>query len=48
VLYSDGISSQFAQDGTIDIKQPPQQLAEHVLASYGKLSDDATVVVIKT
>ena len=48
VLYSDGISSQFAQDGTIDIKQPPQQLAERVLASYGKLSDDATVVVIKT
>ena len=48
VLYSDGISGGFAQDGTIDLKQPPQRMAEQLLAGYGKLSDDATAVVIKT
>jgi serine/threonine protein phosphatase PrpC len=48
VLYSDGVSSNFAQDGKIDIKQPPQRLVEQVLSSYGKYTDDATVVAIKT
>ena len=48
VLYSDGISSQFAHDDTIERSQPPQQIAEQVLERYGKQSDDATVVVIKT
>jgi serine/threonine protein phosphatase PrpC len=47
-LFSDGISGNFAQDHRIDIKQPPQRIAEQVLASYGKQSDDATVVVVKT
>jgi serine/threonine protein phosphatase PrpC len=48
VLYSDGVSSNFAQDSKIDIKQPPQPMAEQILASYGKHTDDATVVAIKT
>jgi phosphoserine phosphatase RsbX len=48
VLYSDGVSNNFAQDNKIDIKQPPQRLAEQILASYGKHTDDATVVAIKT
>lgn len=48
VIYSDGISNHFTQDSKLDIKQPPQPMAEQVLATYGKLSDDATVVVIKT
>lgn len=48
VLYSDGVSGHFVLDGKIDIKQPPQQLAEQILADYGKQTDDATVVVMKT
>jgi len=48
VLYSDGVSATFAQDATIDLKQPPQPMAEHILKAYGKHTDDATVVVIKT
>lgn len=48
VLYSDGVSGQFAQDPRIDIGQPPQAVAEQILARYGKLTDDATVLVVKT
>ncbi|MCS6840900.1 MAG: SpoIIE family protein phosphatase [Roseiflexus sp.] len=48
VLYSDGVSSQFAQDLHLDIRQPPQALAEQIVQTYGKQSDDATVVVIQT
>jgi phosphoserine phosphatase RsbX len=48
VLYSDGVSSSFAQDNKIDIKQPPQHMAEQILATYGKYTDDATVVAVKT
>jgi serine/threonine protein phosphatase PrpC len=48
VLYSDGVSSNFAQDGKIDIKQQPQRMAEQILSTYGKQTDDATVVAIKT
>ena len=48
VLYSDGISGGFSQDGKIDIKQVPQRMAEQILAAYGKYTDDATVVAIKT
>lgn len=48
VLYSDGVSGKFGQDLSIDLRQPPQQLAEQMLASYGKTTDDATVVVVRT
>jgi negative regulator of sigma-B (phosphoserine phosphatase) len=48
VLYSDGVSSRFALDGQIAIKQPAQSMAEQILSTYGKQIDDATVVVVKT
>jgi hypothetical protein len=48
VLYSDGVASRCARDGKIDIRQPPQRFAEQILELYGKHTDDATVVVIKT
>jgi serine/threonine protein phosphatase PrpC len=48
VLYSDGVSSSFGQDNKIDIKQPPQRMAEQILSTYGKHTDDATVVAVKT
>jgi serine/threonine protein phosphatase PrpC len=48
VLFSDGVSSQFTHDSQIDITRHPQQLAEHILSTYGKHTDDATVVVVKT
>jgi serine/threonine protein phosphatase PrpC len=48
VLYSDGVSSSFAQDNKIDIKQSPQRMTEQILETYGKHSDDATVVAVKT
>lgn len=48
VLYSDGVSSHFAQDLHLDIRQPPQKLAEQIVQTYGKQSDDATVVVVQT
>jgi serine/threonine protein phosphatase PrpC len=48
VIYSDGVSSRFALDSKVDIRQPPQRIAEQILEIYGKYTDDATVVVIKT
>jgi serine phosphatase RsbU (regulator of sigma subunit) len=48
VLYSDGVSSSFAQDSKIDIKQSPQRMAEQILETYGKHIDDATVVAVIT
>lgn len=48
VLYSDGISNRFSQDGQVDLKQPAQTLANQILEQYGKPIDDATVVVVKT
>jgi serine/threonine protein phosphatase PrpC len=48
VLYSDGVSSSFAQDNKIDIRQPPQHMAEQILSVYGKHTDDATVVAVRT
>jgi len=47
VLYSDGISGRFSLDDTLDRTMHPQQLAEAILTSYGKTSDDATVVVVR-
>jgi serine/threonine protein phosphatase PrpC len=48
VLYSDGVSTQFTHDSKLDFARPPQDLAEHILDAYGKHTDDATVVVVKT
>lgn len=47
VLYSDGISSRFNLDTTLDSALEPQRLAETILHHYGKDSDDATVVVVR-
>ncbi|NTW02694.1 MAG: SpoIIE family protein phosphatase [Oscillochloris sp.] len=47
VLYSDGISSRFSLDAQINHAQPPQALAEMILQRYGKMNDDATVVVVR-
>ncbi|GAB4124444.1 MAG: SpoIIE family protein phosphatase [Roseiflexaceae bacterium] len=48
ILFSDGISSQFTHEGKLDLSCPPQILAEQILETYGKLTDDATVVIIRT
>jgi negative regulator of sigma-B (phosphoserine phosphatase) len=47
VLYSDGISSRFSLDPQLNHGQPPQSLAELILSRYGKMNDDATVVVVR-
>jgi serine phosphatase RsbU (regulator of sigma subunit) len=47
VLYSDGISSRFGLDSQIKHDQPPQTLADLILSRYGKMNDDATVVVVR-
>ena len=48
VLYSDGVSARFAQEPNVDLHGTPQQVSESILAQYGKMIDDATVVTIKT
>jgi phosphoserine phosphatase RsbX len=47
VLYSDGISSRFSLDTTIDPAQEPQSLADRILHVHGKDNDDATVIVVR-
>jgi serine/threonine protein phosphatase PrpC len=47
VLYSDGISARFGIEEQVTSTQAPQQLAEMILQTYGKTSDDATVVVVR-
>lgn len=49
VLHTDGISRQFhLQNHLRDLAQGAQHLAERVLGEYGKVYDDATVMVLKT
>ena len=48
VLYSDGVSARFAQESHVDLHDTPQQISASILAQYGKLIDDATVVTVKT
>ena len=47
VLYSDGISSRFGLESRLNLALEPQPFAESILAQYGKLNDDATVVVVR-
>ncbi len=47
VLYSDGISSQFLAERDLNFAGEPQYLADTILARYGKLNDDATVLVVR-
>jgi len=48
ILFSDGISARFAQENAVDVRQTPQQISEDLLARYGKMIDDATVLTVKT
>ncbi len=45
IFATDGISSRFA-DG-LDLDRPPQQIADDILASHAKSSDDALVLVVR-
>lgn len=47
VLYSDGVSSRFGLDASINPALEPQSLAERILHHHGKDTDDATVVVVR-
>lgn len=48
VLYSDGISSRFATEMPPNLHQSPQRIADEILHRFGKDSDDATVVVVRS
>ncbi|WP_322488792.1 SpoIIE family protein phosphatase [Chloroflexus sp.] len=48
VLYSDGISSRFTTEPPPDLSRSPQQIADEILARFGKDNDDATVVVVRS
>lgn len=48
VLFSDGVSARFGQENHVDLRQSPQQISQLILERYGKTSDDATVVTVKT
>ncbi|WP_322814918.1 SpoIIE family protein phosphatase [Chloroflexus sp.] len=48
VLYSDGISSRFTTEMPPDLHQSPQHIADEILHRFGKDSDDATVVVVRS
>jgi len=45
ILATDGIRGGFVEDVTLS--DPPQQIADHVLAQYGKETDDALVLVAR-
>ena len=45
ILATDGIKEHFAEELTRDAS--PQQLADHILARYGKGTDDALVLVAR-
>lgn len=45
VLVTDGIRSSFAQD--LKVSDPPQQIADDILARYGRGTDDALVLVAR-
>jgi phosphoserine phosphatase RsbX len=47
VLYSDGVSSRFGLDTSLDRSLEPQSLAETILRLHGKDNDDATVLVVR-
>lgn len=44
-MYSDGITSRWSPD-KINWKEHPQQIAEHIINSYSRANDDATVLII--
>lgn len=48
ILFSDGVSMRFVDAPLMQQGFAPQQLADHILESFGKTIDDVTVVVVKT
>ncbi len=49
VLHTDGISSRFHLKNHLrELGQGAQMLADRALAEYGKIYDDASIVVVKT
>jgi serine/threonine protein phosphatase PrpC len=47
VLFSDGVSARFALEIAFETSMSPQDFADDLLRSYGKTTDDATVVVVR-
>jgi len=45
ILATDGVRERFETD--VRFAAPPQEIADHILARYGKLSDDALVLVAR-
>jgi hypothetical protein len=45
ILATDGIHSDFGN--TVNLFDPPQDLADRILAKYGKTTDDALVLVAR-
>jgi phosphoserine phosphatase RsbX len=45
VFATDGISSSFAH--AVDVEREPQEIADGILANFGKSSDDALVLVVR-
>jgi hypothetical protein len=45
VLATDGIRASFAEE--LSLRDPPQQIADHILARFGKDTDDALVLVAR-
>jgi negative regulator of sigma-B (phosphoserine phosphatase) len=45
ILATDGVRETFETD--VSFAAPPQEIADHILARYGKISDDALVLVAR-
>jgi negative regulator of sigma-B (phosphoserine phosphatase) len=45
VLYSDGISSKFSTSDYPTLYKQPQEVADQILAEWGKQHDDATILI---
>lgn len=48
ILFSDGVSARFSESLGSHEHNPPQEIADYLMASYGKEIDDVTVVVVRT
>lgn len=47
VVCSDGIAPRFVGDKLLQAGLPPQTLADHLLQTYGKATDDATALIVQ-
>lgn len=46
-VFSDGISSRFDPEKLRKRNQTPEELAEHIMRTFGKSSDDSTIIVAR-